>query len=542
MYHPFFKHSQCHKRWVAVRKLRKGVMWRLVVAAAAAAAVIAASGCRALPIVPLLVIQSDQRPNMLVADMRVGEPARHIRMEVRFDVSGIFLRTPQEVNSASFIRDVHGDTFDRMYFGASMELMTFAEGHPAPDALRYPIMCGACGGVLGLGPASPVWGKWTGALITPAAMTFGPLPARFAHSLRHGRAARCSESVVGGCVTASGVEIDVASPYMFLPHDTRKTYLHGLNVYDEEEWPTLNITLAHGIELAFSRDELINHHDSSESVELLLRDAPPDTRPLIGLQILRKAVVYLDIARGEIRIIEHLVLQHLPASYLIFFLLTTALVIRYKLVTTPGPFYSVYLLLGWIFAVVLLLMPETSGFLLPDDAFLYWSAVAIVGAATLVLPVTRMRRVPVYKLLEVTWYDAVLFTALWLSTVPRRREGVATGLTAFAGGFAVYTFTGHAIKAVAFVSAYKRPLSSFDGAAVASVIGLWIYFHYVFAAAFLLPLLERTTGLWNDYALVFTFVTVVVVTAAGAYIQVLYIQREVHRSVLAVSDAAHASA
>ena len=135
--------------------------------------------------------------------------------------------------------------------------------------------------------------------------------------------------------------------------------------------------------------------------------------------------------------------------------------------------------------------------------------------------------------------------ALWLAVAPRRREGIASALTAFAAAWALYTMVTYLFYWSTYVgcqfglqprgggksrSGVKRVQPApvwLSGMVGLSILSLLAYFSIMFVAFFMNPLLERVGTIYADLALGTTLVISAILAMGGIFIASAHISQAV---------------
>ena len=299
-------------------------------------------------IVPLLLKASETRPgeHMVVADMVVGKPPRKMRFEVRLDVADFVVYGDQSVHSSRYVPG--GETTDTIFFGATEKRMHIVDntggGHPP---LSYPRLCASCDGMFGLRSDAEVWQWWPSASMTSGALTFGEKNEVLADGKDDVVTFACespaleSDARAGVCMVKAECQgqpmralIDPASPYVTVPRFVRDSYLQGKNIYVHEfskEWDPLTVDLLSDtttvVPLNLRHDDLTGQHES-EARELLIRVSESNDTMTIGSAILWNYALYFDKAAGTMSVRKHVVMEHLPATFAVLYLISAGFLLR----------------------------------------------------------------------------------------------------------------------------------------------------------------------------------------------------------------------
>ena len=526
--------------------------------------------------VPVIIRKSDVRngEHVIVASLFVGMPPESVELEVRFDVSGIVLYRDQKIHSDRYERAPDGRSgTDSVFFGTSEKYMRIVDGTGGRVAgLARSILCTRCSGILGLRRDSDVWQWWPTASFTPGAITFGshvpslPRDATREHLFhcenRTGSAGSLC-TIRGSCMGRElWTSLDPGAPHVLLPSKLRNRFLRGKNIYSHDAWETLDLILNPGtgsppIALPLDHEDLSGQH-GTEARELLVLSSTDNTTMTIGSSILWKYAIHYDQIRDTLILREHSVVPHLSTSYVVLYVIASFLLIRHKMLaseqhyaldprgTTSHTATVIFETFGWGITVLLLFLPGVVDVLLPDFADLYGITAAIVAVGGIVpvlarVYIARIRRLRGSKktpflyhvlLAETVWFEAVLFSALWLSIVPRRREGVASVLTAFAAGWALYSFVGYACQWLTYMSVVGKGVVRqapiwivvFTGL---SILLLLAHYSFAFVFVFMHPFLERVGMMYADLALATTLLLSAIIVAASAEISRAHVFRVV---------------
>jgi len=533
--------------------------------------------------------------HVLIASVYIGMPPQYMDLEVRFDVADIVVYRDQSVHSGKHVRGVRGpDGFgdaatDVVFFGAVERRAPVLDntGHRAPPWATSPLLCGSCSGIFGMRADSMVWQWWPTASFTPGSITLGarapPLSVDMPtaeHVFRcephHGSGGAPEASLCTVAARCAGrnvrASINPTSTYTMVPEHVRVEYLAGKNIYEHDDWEdSLDVELLGGdtsLTIPLRHDDLTGQH-GNEARELLVTESPRNDTVVLGTAMMWRYVVYVDRIAGTLSVRAHATREHLSIWYVLLYVATAYMLLRHKMLagirhhakapraaTTQTANIS-FEVAGWAVAVALLLLPDTIAVLLPDHSLLFVLSIAVVatGGVAAVLArvyVARTQRthgqtctlVMFHILLaESAWYEAALFVAMWLAITPRRREGVASVFTAFAAGWALYTFASYATYWIVCVAARfgeePRNGAARRVARVArapwwlvalsglSIFGLVAYFGVLFCVTFALPYIERVQMLYSDLALGTMLTASAVLVSMGVLVAGSHITRAV---------------
>jgi len=534
--------------------------------------------------------------------MFVGMPPKLMEFEVRFDIADLVIYRDQSVHSGKHTRGArgpggHGDlATDAVFFGAvEIRARILDRTRGAPGDLLSPLLCGHCDGILGLRRDADVWQWWPDAAFTPGAITFGGRANTLASESPHEEHTfHCEEHATNSDSALCVIQIKChdqvfrarivpSDAYIAVPEDVLSSYLVGKNIYvAHKKWEPLDLGLLSSdgteVPLSLEHDDLSGQH-GNEARELLIVQSERNDTITIGSALAWRYSMYINQVEGTLVIRRHVVAEHLPALFAILFLVASGLILRFKMVSsvlhydrpprdaTIDGVNIAFSALGWIIVIVLLVLPQTRAVLTPDYTALYIITIGIVVIGISVsigvrVYVAQLQKAgsdtvttTMYHMLlgEAIWHEAVLFIALWLAVAPRRREGIASWLTAFAGAWALYTFTSHVVYWMSYVASrfgtpprrrttavatatataatrvkrVKRPSPWLVAATGVSLVGILVYFGILFGHFFMFPLLERVGMIYAELALGTTLVTTVMLIAAGTEIATLHVQRSV---------------
>jgi hypothetical protein len=523
---------------------------------------------------------SDIRPgeHVMIARLFVGRPPRSMLFEVRFDVADIVIYGDQSVHSGKHVRGAPGPggvgdlASDVVFFGSverRVRLLDNTQG--PPPGITSPLLCRACSGILGLRADADIWRWWPVASFTAGAITFGaravPLGAAVSayghehafacespHMSDDARFALCVAAARGPGNATLRALIAPSSPYVSAPRPVRDAYLVGKNIYThsrsaEKRWNTLDVELvgmsADIVTVSLRHDDLAGRH-GSEAHELLLGESVLNNTIVLGSALLWQYAMYMDHLSGTLVLREHAVAEHVPLGFAVLYVLATVLLLRFKMVLNVRHYgrpprdaaieYSslAFEIAGWIVAVVAISLAEVRGVLIPDYTALYALTATIVVVGVLVGMAARLFVYVTYKraespvvttvmfhvlLVESMWYEAILYVALWITVVPRRREGISNALTAFAAAWALFTMLMYVVVWASFMGAQfghgdggrrrrRTPLirvapapAILAAATGAGALALVAYFGTTFVFYFTAPLIRRVGMIYANLAL-----------------------------------------
>ena len=536
--------------------------------------------------IPVIVRGSDIRrgEHVVIARMFVGMPPQTLDMEVRFDVGGIVIYRDQSLHSGKHVRGARGPggfgdaATDAVFFGAAERRTRILDntGGP-PPGLSTPRLCGLCSGILGLRRDSDIWQWWPTATFTPGAITFGSRIAALPNAPQREHTFSCEpyDGSATLCATRGRcmhddvrISIEPSNPYVAIPRHLRRAYLAGKNIYNSHNtWDTLNVELLPGdgttpAPLRLGHDDLSGQH-GSEARELLVVESVKNDTITLGIPLGWRYAMHFDHVQNTLVLREHPVTMHLSVTYVFLYIIIAFMLIRHKMLSSEQHYAGdprgstedtaniIFEVAGWSISTLLLFLPGVFDVLVPDYPALYGITVAIIAIGGIVTVASRVyvsraqrlqqqtQTTTMYHVLlaETVWYESVLFSALWLAIVPRRREGVASALTAFAAAWALYSFAGYATQWLTYITvgfgvkshpgAVRRPsawLVAFTGV---SILALLVHYSWVFIELFMTPFLERVGMIYADLALATTLIISAILIATGAEIASAHVFRAV---------------
>ena len=494
------------------------VVLLLLASGASAIADSPAQAPRHAPVVPAGLVPSAIRKaeHAYVATLFMGTPPEEMTMEVRFDVSGLWIYREQSTHSATYELEFDGRTeTDLVYCGGVRHRMrVHTHAQPVIDTSvdgSVALLCADCSGVLGLRSDSELWQWWGEASFTPASITLGGRapPLKDRHDM-------WSLPCVNPDTDPSLCTVRVAwegeiyyasfalhSPYTIAPRAMVRRYLADKNVYDSSKaWDPLVLEFVDSVgsrgplTISLDHSELSGQH-GGEARELLIKSGVSNTTITLGSAVLWHVLLHRTASHEALVVHLHPVFAHLPIAHSILFLLGFLFLARWKLTDLARHYArpprrldvrivdAVYQVAGWVLAITSTALPETQA-IMSETPVLYGTAIAIIAGGivieagvrmTLMAYVRKMRRrkaavdqtrprpnAYLFMLLESVWHEAVLITALWLLVVARRREGIAGPLTVVVSLVGLYSVTVDFIYVAVFMGArFFTASSSADG-------------------------------------------------------------------------------
>lgn len=521
--------------------------------------------------VPVTIRPSKTSPaeHEVVAFVSAGVPTEALELEVRFDVAGVYLFRDQKVHSSSFVELNAARQSELIYFGSDRKRI---EVHVARPLVSSPLLCAYCHGVLGLAHGSVLWTIYSSLFLSEYVFVFDGVPSA-PLPVAEERLECLPAHPYGLCaVPNANGEILLLSPHhskVIAPWHTVDAFLHGKNLYDEEEWEPFRVKMGRGkAEMTLPRQSLIGQHDDEASALLLEAHPTRNDTTIVGSVLLRDFSLRLDASHSSVELFRNSNQVRLPDVNAILFLVQFAQFVRWKLSNMANHFAGraprsqtryvdlFYLFLSSSIAIASVSLPLNVRILRygGHGDVLFIGAVCVTAVCVLTIFATRLLifatakgRLDLNKIslqffcavmTESIAYETLLLTSMWVLVLPRANGGVAGPLTSLVAFLGVYAGLVHLVLVTITLGTLgtQKPNRAWLFTIIFSAGGMTALFTTLFFVFFFLPYAKTSSGIYGELATGAALGLLAAAGVAAALISNAYVQSAVQTFLQQIKD------